>query len=424
MHSDKEVAKSDGFHDRFTPHGAMRPAALVTGATGFLGRELLWKLMCELPPEHDIVCLIREQSREGGRAIGGHEHAGSIPLSSSLATPPNSAERRLHALLAEGSPLPEDDPRRKRVFGLEGDICKPDLGLPREAFLSLAARVTDIYHGAATVRFDLPLDEARRTNVDGTREMLALAALAQGARLRRFHYIGTAFVAGTRKGLIREDELQSMAFNNTYEATKYEAESLVQKHMQKGLPVTIYRPSIIVGDSQSGYTSSFKVMYWPLKVFARGLIPIVPAARASIVDLVPVDFVVAAIWALGSREDSVGRCYHLAAGPEHATSIGAAIDIAAAFFGVYKPLFVSEKSFERYIRPIFNFVLRGKRRQALDVGRVYIPYLNYRASFDTRNTRRDLAGSGVAVPEVSSYFRTLLRYCVQTDWGKRAANRR
>ncbi len=160
-------------------------------------------------------------------------------------------------------------------------------------------------------------------------------------------------------------------------------------------------------------------MYWPLKVFARGLIPIVPAARASILDLVPVDFVVDAIWTLGKRDDSLGRCYHLAAGPEHSTTIGEAVDIAAAFFRVYKPLFVPWEAYERYVTPVLRFLFRGKRRRILDAGRVYVPYMNYQASFDTKNARRDLRDSGLVVPDVRTYFETLLRYCVDSNWGKR-----
>jgi nucleoside-diphosphate-sugar epimerase len=383
--------------------------------------------MRELPVDREIVCIIRGESR--GESRGEGRSAKSSPIPAAHVTPQERAERRLAALLVEEGPpdIPLSDPRAQRIAAIHGDINHTRLGLSEESFGKLAARVTEIYHGAATVRFDLPLAEARRTNVDGTREILAIAEAARASgRLRRFHYIGTAFVAGTRQGQVREDELvydpatsSPQDFNNSYEQTKCEAEALVRRHMQAGLPVTIYRPSIIVGDSRTGHTSSFKVMYWPLKVFARGLIPVVPASRAGIVDLVPVDFVIDAIFALGSRDDTVQRCYHLCAGPEHATTIGEAMDFAADFFHVYKPLFMPVSAYERYIRPVLKLVLRGKRRQALDTGRVYVPYLNYRGSFDTTNARRDLRDSGVRVPDVRGYFETLLRYCVESNWGKK-----
>jgi thioester reductase-like protein len=407
------------------PPSAQRTAVVLTGATGFLGRELLFTFMRELPLTTDIVCLIRADAKAAGRGVRGVGGG----LSTDAAALQAEIQWRLQDLLDKSAPpdLPATDPRRKRVLAQPGDIIRPRLGLSAKDFAALAERTTDIYHGAATVRFDLPLDEARLTNVEGTREMLNLASAAHAAGvLRRLHYIGTAFVAGTRRGSIHEEELirhqdpeKNQAFNNTYEETKYEAEVLVRERMAAGLPVTIYRPSIVVGDSHSGYTSSFKVMYWPLKVFARGLIPVVPAARASIVDLVPVDFVVGAIWALGQRSDSLGKSYHLAAGPEHSTTIGEAMEIAAAFFHVYKPLFLPLPTYERYVRPVLNLVLRGKRRRALEAGRVYVPYLNYSASFDTTNARRDLRESGLLVPDVRTYFETLLRYCVESNWGKR-----
>lgn len=384
-----------------------RDAVVLTGATGFLGRELLFKLMLELPAEVDIVCLVRGARDEAAR-IG----------------PQAAAERRLTDLLGDGAKVPVDDPRRQRVHALAGDITLPHLGLTEEAIKALAARCTEIFHGAATVRFDLPIEEARRVNVEGTRAILELAMAAQQAgRLVRLHYVGTAYVAGNRAGLVREGDLGAgQSFNNTYEQTKYEAESLVRDYMsgQRGrLPATIYRPSIIVGDSKTGQTSSFKVMYWPLKVFSRGLIPIVPASREGIVDLIPVDYVVDATWALSRSPGAIGRTYHLAAGPEHSTTIGAAMDQAAEFFHVYKPLFVSTEKFERFVRPLLKVALRGKRRQALDAGRVYVPYLNYRGSFDTSEARRDLSTSGLHIPDVRDYFQTLLRYCVESDWGKR-----
>lgn len=396
-----------------------RPAVVLTGATGFLGRELLWQLITSLPPEYDIVCLVRERSDSRGR--------GSSPPPAALSRQEAAqlAERRLQDLLDEGAPLPRGDARRDRVQALLGDITRSRLGLDEPSFAALAARTREIYHGAATVRFDLPLQEARHTNVDGTREILALAQAAHAAGvLRRLHYIGTAYVAGNRQGRIAEDDLDcGQSFNNTYEQTKFEAEQLVRAALRGDagtppLPTTIYRPSIVVGDSESGYTSSFKVMYWPLKVFARGLIPIVPAARAGIVDLVPVNFVIRAIMQLGPQNGSLGKTYHLAAGPERSTTIGAAMDVAADFFRVYKPLFMPIATFERWVRPVLRFALRGKRRKALDTGRIYVPYLSHGAAFDTSNTRRDLRQSGIEIPDVRQYFLTLLRYCVDSDWGR------
>lgn len=378
---------------------------LLTGATGFLGRELLKLLIERWPLPQPIFCLIRGRSDEkAGR---------------NAKTPAN----RLTELLSDLGFLDGKSPHVARVFAVSGDLGEHQLGLSSIDLATLQNTVGHIYHGAATVRFDLPLSEARATNVEGTRKILELIEhLSTDRQPVRLNYIGTAFVAGTQTGLQCEgDLLLEQAFHNTYEQTKAEAEQLVRRYMtERGLKATLFRPSIIVGNSQTGATTSFKVMYWPLKVFSRGLIPVVPASRSGFVDLVPVDFVVEAIWELSRREDTVGECYHLAAGPSGIMTIGEALDEAASFFRVRKPLFVDTATYDRFIRPVFRLFFRGKRRQALDAGRVYVPYLDYRALFDTTNTRTALASSALAFPSVRTYFKRLLRFCVESDWGKRS----
>ncbi len=389
----------------------MSSAVLLTGATGFLGRDLLRIFIKELPPEQTIYCLIRGHAQKGDKQSG--------------LSPQQLAEQRLDTLLGELGFHGRTESRLLRVRAIAGDISQAGLGATPEALTELADHVEHIYHGAATVRFDQPLPEARRINVEGTRHILdlALRILRQG-RPMRLSYIGTSFVAGTRHGRVFENELTvDQTFHNTYEQTKAEAESLVRKYMvEHGLRATLFRPSIIVGDSRTGETSSFKVMYWPLKIFSRGLIPIVPASRAGVVDMVPVDYVIAAIWELSRRDDTLGGCYHLAAGPEGSTTIGEALDQAVDFFKVRRPLFVPTETFERYVRPLFRVFFHGKRRQALDAGRVYVPYLNYQASFDTTNTRAALKGTGIAAPSVHDYFARLMTFCVESDWGKRTVH--
>lgn len=384
----------------------MPSAVLLTGSTGFLGRDLLKKLIEELPTQQTIYCLIR-----------GHEKDSSVSD-----RPTETARARLKKLLTELGYERHDEPKVQRVCAISGDISHQNLGTQPSDYETLIQHVSHIFHGAATVRFDLPLPEARLINVVGTKHILDLTERihASGQPIR-LSYIGTSFVAGTRKGRILESDLTvEQPFHNTYEQTKAEAEALVRRAMsEKGLCATLFRPSIIVGNSKTGETSSFKVMYWPLKVFSRGLIPIVPASRAGIVDMVPIDYVTAAIWELSQRSDTKGGCYHLAAGPDSSTTIGEALDLAAAFFRVRKPLFVPIETFERYVRPVFNFLFRGKRRQALDAGRVYVPYLNYQASFDTQQVKAALSGTGIEPPLVTHYFERLIQFCVDSDWGKR-----
>src|SRR6185503_13504517 len=168
--------------------GQVSRAILLTGATGFLGMEVLARLLERT--DRDVVCLVRARDGE-------------------------AAEARLDGVLA--ALYRDPSPYRGRIRALPGDltsgIAAPD------------AQIDVVCHCAASISFDLPLEEAREINVEGTRAMLALA---RAAGARRFVHVSTAYVAGTRPGDFGEDMLdEGLGFRNTYEQTKWEAEHLV-----------------------------------------------------------------------------------------------------------------------------------------------------------------------------------------------------
>jgi hypothetical protein len=115
-------------------------------------------------------------------------------------------------------------------------------------------------HGAAEVRFDLPWEVMERQNVLGAENILALARrFAERGKLHRLDYVSTTYIAGDRRGLCREDEIDlGQGHRNEYERSKRVAELAVDRERKKGLPVAVHRPSIIVGDSRTGKASSFK----------------------------------------------------------------------------------------------------------------------------------------------------------------------
>jgi thioester reductase-like protein len=366
---------------------------LLTGVSGFLGRHVLWNLLRRVGTETNVYCLLRPET---GAQVN----------------------QRLQVLLVpEGEPLSAS--ARERCHAVSGDVADGNLLLDPTTYERLLSEVDRIIHCAATVKFDTALHQARRINVDGTRHVLRFAEeLHARGRLRRVDYFSTAFVAGKAPGLVHEDRLDSTRFNNTYEQTKWEAEQLVRA-AQTRLPITIYRPSIIVGDSKTGYTSNFRVLYWPLKVLASGLVIVVPADRLGIVDIVPIDYVVEAFEALSRTEESVGKCYHLAAGPERQSSCGELLEMASAFFGVRDPWMIPPEISYRVVRPLLYSVLWGKRRALLKLGELYFPYFSYRASFATATARADLDAAGIEAPAVKDYFRNIMQFCVDTDWGRK-----
>jgi len=356
----------------------------LTGATGFLGTQLVKELR-RSRPDARLALLIRP-----GRGKSAAERADAI--------------------------APQSD--RSRVQVIEGDVSLPNCGIDSATYEQLSAETTRIIHSAATVRFDHSLDEARRMNVEGTRKVLDFAAAAPG--LRSFAYVGTAYVAGQRTGLIREDELDvGQGYRNTYEQSKTEAEALVRSRLSS-LPGVILRPSIIVGDSQTGVTSSFKMMYWPLKIYARRLWRTVPGYPDAVLDIVPVDFVAAAVAQLVFNEAALGNTVHLCAGPRASATVAQVANRAAEYFDGLPARYVEPKLFFAAIRPLLFVSLWGRKRRVLIDGRAYRDYFTMRMQFDTTNAERLLAPEGICPPPVMAYLDRLFHYCVASEWGRKA----
>jgi len=204
---------------------------------------------------------------------------------------------------------------RRKVAAPRAALERACTGLPpARDFEALSAEATHVVHAAATTRFDLPLGEAHAVNVEGTRRVLALARRAARARLERMLYVSTAYVSGDRSGVIREEDLEAgQTFVNSYERTKHDAEREVRAAMGE-VPALVVRPCAVIGDSGTGRTSTFNVIYYPLKLLSRGLLRALPGSPFTPIDLVPVDYVADAMNHVLLRRDAVGKTYHLTAG--------------------------------------------------------------------------------------------------------------
>jgi thioester reductase-like protein len=360
-------------------------SVLLTGATGFIGMEVLARFLER--GERRIAVLVRAASDQAARG-------------------------RIAAVLANlfGARAEQYAPR---VEAVAGELTAPHLGLAHARCAGLAAQVTTIVHSAASVSFTLPLEEARKINLEGTRRMLEFAELARRrGGLERYGHVSTAYVAGTHAGRFAECDLDvGQEFRNSYEQSKFEAEQLVRA--QPGLPFTIMRPSIVVGDRRSGWTAAFNVLYWPLRAFARGLFTAVPAIPTALVDVVSVDYVADAIHELCESGGGMGETYHLTAGAS-ASTIGEIAQLASRYFR--RPL-------PRVLSPVEFAALEGEggevQRSALEGSRAYFPYFSVGTVFDESVTRARLEPTGIRVSPLGEYLERLLDFATLSRWGKR-----
>jgi long-chain acyl-CoA synthetase len=226
---------------------------------------------------------------------------------------------------------------------------------------------------------------------------------AQGrGGLERFLHVSTAYVSGRHEGAFRERQLDTgQSFRNTYEQTKADAEQIVA--MARELGPAIARPSIVMGESDSGWTPAFNVLYWPLQAYSRGLFKELPALPSGRVDVVPVDYVADGLVHLLDRREA--GVFNLVAGRD-APTVDELTTLASEYFGKPRPPFVDP------VDP-----------DSGDHDSVYVPYFDMRVVFDDARARGILAPAGISAPPLREYFGQLMRYAQSVRWGKQKMTR-
>jgi thioester reductase-like protein len=354
---------------------------LLTGATGFLGRYAL-----------------RDLAARGRRVVVLARGA------------PESAAERIAALwdgllVGHGAAHPAV---------VCGDLLAPRLGLDA-ADRRRIGRCGAVLHAAADVHFhDCADGGPSETNAEGTAR---LVELCRDIGISEFHHVSTAFVCGDRAGTVREDELEcGQAFHNDYERSKFQAERCVLT--ARGLLPTIYRPSVIVGDSRTGYTSSYHGLYPFLELADRVAETAGPASSRRLAlrlpftgeeprDLVPVDWVAQAIVRLMHQPRRHGRTFHLtSARPIRMDEIKRA---AEAELGLEGARWVGGAALDHptTLERLFR-----------DHVRDYWPYLHGDPVFDRRNIRAALPSLPPPLVDHVMLGR-LIRFARADQWGRR-----
>lgn len=343
-----------------------------TGFPGFLGTELLPRIL-ERRSRDRALCLVQSK----------FAHLAQLRVAELVETNPGLADR---------------------IELVEGDITEQGLGLDDSA--EIGAQVAEIQHLAAVYDLMVEREVGLRVNVDGTRNLLDFAE--QCPRLERLHYVSTCYVSGRHAGIFRETDLDvGQRFNNYYEESKFLAEMDVQARMKGGLPATVYRPAVVVGDSSTGATQKYDgpyfVIRWLLKQPGLAVLPVVGDPTSVTVNLVPRDFIIEAISYLSGRDESAGEIYQLA--DSRPLTVDQLIDLVGKSTG---RKVVRVPALKSVAKASLDY-LPGLER-LMEIPSAAIDYFAHPTHYTTDHTQRDLAGTGIEVPRLESYMPNLVAF--------------
>jgi len=355
-------------------------AYFVTGATGFIGRFLVGRLLARGKP---IYVLVRRGSQKKLAAL-----------------------RERHGA---------DD---RQIIGVAGDLSKPNLGVADSDLRKLKGKVEHFFHLAAIYDIEASADAQRQANVEGTRHAVQFAeAIDAGC----FHHVSSIAAAGLYEGTFREDMFEEAEeLDHPYFRTKHDAEAIVRNECAR--PFRIYRPGFVVGHSKTGEIDKIDGPYYFFKAIQK-MREVLPPWMPTIgieggrINIVPVDFVADALDHIAHKKGLDGKCFHLTDPEPH--RIGEVLNIfARAGHAPQLTMRVNAKLFGFIPAPILYGlgslapVKRAMKAVLTDLGmpRDVFQFVNWPTRYDNREATKALKGSGIAVPDLESYAWVLWDY--------------
>ena len=374
-----------------------KSVVLITGATGNLGSRVLVRFLQD--PMISFKLLVYARSREEAEA---------------------SVQKSIEFWGASWADS------RSRIEIVLGDITREDLGLERGVREALTKEVTHIIHCAANFKLNLPLIEARKSIVFGTQYLVELGEeCRENGQFRRFNYISTEEVGVALTGKVPEDFIPlrpQSGYFNTYEYAKAEAEDFLHtKVTQDSFPVTVYRPAIIVGDSETGKIINAQGFYYLIRdMFLRPSSPFIPVNDLFQVDVIPVDFLANALYLMYDAPETAGHVYNMSAGRNRFLTLR---ELLKALQDIHFDMTGKRITLKPFIspRPIFlvlswlSHMTWGALRETLAFQLDFLRFFFVTASFETASLDGFLRERGIQTPALKEYLPVLYQYYYEND---------
>lgn len=368
---------------------------LLTGATGNLGSRILAEFL-KANEDTKFVLLVY-----------GKEY--------------QDAQKQVESVLAFWD-CSSDSLNRIEIF--LGDITEATLGFSPEDYTRLTEKVTHVIHCAANFKLDLSLEEARKSILEATKNVVVFGKECQKKGIfKKFNYISTLDVAGNLEGVIREEFLThtKRKFLNTYQIAKSEAEEyLREQHEKHFFPMTIYRPSMLVGDSQNGKIINLQSLYHIINdMFLRPESKILPGKDFSI-DPMPLDLISRGMYLMYDAPETVGKVYHFASGYELSLALPVFIDELQKIYQkitgkiIAKPIFISPLVPYMLIS-LLCFLSFGSLKKKLNIQKDMIQYFFLDVRFDNSQMKSFLEARGVMIPHLKDYLPVLCAYMIKKN---------
>lgn len=379
---------------------------VVTGGTGTLGLGLVRELF---KGSHELHLIIRAKDESHFKSRSRHLLTHFKPSNE----PPN-------------------------LFFHWGDVTQGNMGLSEEEFKELTKNCEHFVHCAGEVKLNQSRKEALTNNVDAIKNVVRFCQLASESKnFKKLDVVTTVGVGGKTTRVLNEEFLKAEPeFHNNYEYGKFQVEKYLKENVINKMPVTIHRPSMIVGNSKTGEANNFQVFYHLCEFMAgRRTHGLTPAYNKRTLDIIPIDTVIQGMKQIIFDPDSAGKIYNSSTGPELSlglTAISEAVKSAYKKYGVFSPanltipsrltslLSENRENIDGLIQQLQSVAsgvpLKGLRKKLSAMGYI-LDYLETDQSFENKNFKAVLARGGLEVPKPESYLTAILDFYIQSKYG-------